>query len=77
MVYSEIINDKLHLLLNKKNKYTKADINTLRKKDNSLTENKARFIVLCTAIFHNTETSNYIKDYHSQKNEIKRYAGGL
>jgi len=66
MVYSEVIKNKYHELLPKKNKYTMSDINKIIQLSffNSNLNNgqifdyrTARFIVLCTAIYHNTKTS--------------------
>lgn len=72
MVYSEVIKNNWHLLLPKKKRYTKADVKNVMKKDNTLSEKIARFIVVCTAIFHDAEYSNWIANYNSLKSQIKR-----
>lgn len=81
MIYSDVINNNWHLLLPKKEKYTKRDIDKVflesffdGKLNNGSTfsEKQARFIVMCTAIFHDAETSDYVTNYNSRKNEIKR-----
>lgn len=63
MVYSDIV--KNGLILPKKEKYTIKDFNNLV---NSGTEPKqARFICVCSAIFHSTE---YSKTFNSLKMRI-------
>ncbi len=65
-IYKDVIDNDLHLILPKKEKYTKRDMdkleierlfNTKLQRVEGFTRNKARFIVLCTAIFHNAEAS--------------------
>ena len=76
MTYKDVINNNYHLLLSKKEKYTKEDINNIYinffLSGKQMDYQKCRFIVLCTAIFHDAAYSKYIANYHSQKNELKR-----
>lgn len=60
MTYSDIINNKM--ILDYKNKYTKNDY--IKLVNNGVTPKTARFICICSAIFHNVEYSNY---FHSRK----------
>ena len=71
MVYSDVIKNKYHALLPYKEKYTKRDINKIIELsffDSSLNNGQifdyrtARFIVLCTAIFHNAKTSKNVSN---------------
>ena len=55
MVYSDVINNGL--ILPRKNKYTKKDFNILISAGTEPKE--ARFICICSAIYHNTEYSNF------------------
>lgn len=55
MIYSDIINKGL--ILSKKNKYTKKDVDKLLQQGFAIRQ--AKFIVKCSAIFHNTEASNF------------------
>jgi len=71
MIYSDVIKNNWHLLLPKKKKYTKTDIKKILKKIN-VSEQIARFIVLCTAIYYDTTCSIYIYNYNNTKNQIKR-----
>lgn len=69
MVYNDVIHNKLHLILKKREKYTKRDLDKIiieslfNKHLNSgftFTEKQALFIVKCTAIFHNTSCAKSI-----------------
>lgn len=69
MVYSDVIKNNLHLILPKKNKYTKRDVDKIIIKSlfnktlnsgNTFTEKQAKFIVKCIAIYHNTDYSKYV-----------------
>jgi hypothetical protein len=71
MIYSDVINNNWHTILPKKAKYTKADIDrvmvhSLFKPFNgrTLSEREARFIVLCTAIYHDADWSKFVGQYH-------------
>ncbi len=66
MIYSDVINNNWHNLLPKKKKYTKRDLDKLYieslfdktlNNGNTFTENQARFIIVCTAIYHDAEYS--------------------
>jgi len=71
MVYSDVIKNKYHELLPRKEKYTRRDINKIIELsffDSGLNGGQifdyrtARFIVLCAAIFYNTKTSKNVSD---------------
>lgn len=55
MVYSDVI--KKNLILEKKDKYTKADFNKLIKK--GFEPKTARFICLCSFAYHDTNFSKW------------------
>ena len=55
MTYSDIINKGL--ILEKKNKYTKKDYDILLNK--GYNENISSFIVICSAVYHDTSWSKY------------------
>ena len=66
MVYNDVINNNWHKILPKKSKYTKRDsdkiilvslFNSKLNNGKTFTENEARFITVCTAIFHDAEHS--------------------
>jgi hypothetical protein len=60
MVYSEVIEKKLHELLPKKQKYTISDFKKIQKLKPELSLSEARFVVICTSIFHDAEYSRLI-----------------
>jgi hypothetical protein len=75
MVYSDVIKNNLHLLLPKKAKYTKRDVDAIAIESffdsklnagNTFSEKQAIFIVKCIAIFHNAECSNFITETKKQ-----------
>jgi hypothetical protein len=83
MVYSDVIKNKWHLILSKKDKYTKRDVDKvwiesfMNKEINNgitFTEQECVFIALCTAVFHDSNYSMYIGNYHSKKSQLKRYS---
>ena len=59
MVYSDVIKNDWHLLLPKKNKYTKADYKKLLKTLKELESKQVFFIVKCIAAYHDTQTSKF------------------
>lgn len=59
MVYSDVIKNNWHLLLPKKNKYTKKDYKKLLTKQNQFEPKEVFFIVRCISIFHDTECSRF------------------
>ncbi len=69
MVYSDVIRNNFHKILNKKNKYTIRDVNTIflesffdksLNNGNTFTLSQAKFIVICTAIFYNIPCSKKV-----------------
>lgn len=83
MIYSDVIENKWHLILDKKDKYTKRDVEKLwlesfMNKDinngTTFTQQECVFIVVCTAIFYESTYSMYIANYNSKKSQLKRYA---
>lgn len=74
MVYTDIVNS--NLILPVKDKYTMRDVKRLISESlfnpvngRTLTEQDAVFIVKCSAIYHNTDYSQSIRDY-AHKNAI-------
>lgn len=55
MIYKDVINNNWNLILRKKKKYTIKDIGKVLEQLPELSQNQARFIVVCTAIFHDSE----------------------
>ncbi len=61
MIYSDVIDNNLHLIVKKKNKYTMHDVNKVY--ENLFLEGKnysvkqCKFIIVCTAIFHDATYS--------------------
>ena len=72
MVYSEVV--KNGWILPRKEKYTMRDVRKVAKEMN-ITESQARFIVVCSGIYHDADYSKYIGSYHSPENQIKRMVG--
>ena len=79
MTYGTVLENKWHELLPKKNKYTKRDLNKIvleslfdGKLNNgkTFTDNQARFIVVCTAIYHNVEYSRVLDNIIEEKYPI-------
>jgi len=79
MVYSDVIKNNWHLLLPKKEKYTRIDSNKVwlsslfdnkLNNGNAFSENQARFITVCTAIFHNAKYSKILSNVIEQKYPI-------
>ena len=73
MVYTQVVNSDL--ILPVKQKYTMRDVNKLVNDSlfhpvngRTLTEHDAIFIVKCSAIYHNTDYSNAIRDYAHKHN---------
>ena len=73
MVYTQVINS--NLVLPVKEKYTMRDVNKLVAdslfhpvEGRTLTEQEAVFIVKCSAIYHNTDYSESIRDYAHRNN---------
>jgi hypothetical protein len=60
MIYSNVIENKLHELLPKKKKYNITDFKKIRKLKPELSLSEARFVVICTSIFHDAEYSKKI-----------------
>jgi hypothetical protein len=65
MVYSDVISNNWHKILPKKAKYTKKDVNkvlqySLFNMQQTFKVKEAKFIVICTAIFHDAECSKYV-----------------
>lgn len=60
MVYTDVIKQDLHLLLPKKKKYTFRDLKKVLRSDSNLSLSESRFIVICTAIFHDVEYSKTV-----------------
>jgi hypothetical protein len=69
MVYGEVLKNEWHMILPKKAKYTKRDIDRVYMESlldstlnsgHTFTEQQARFIVICTAIFHDAEYSKAV-----------------
>lgn len=70
MVYSDVI--KAGMILPKKPRYTIRDYSKLRKQGFSIAA--ARFIVLCSAVYHETSYSKSLDSL--EKLQIKEYTGG-
>ena len=75
MIYSTVISNNWHKILPYKEKYTKKDMDkimeySLFNMDKTFSSMEARFIVICTAIFHNTDYSKYIRQYNQVQNMI-------
>jgi hypothetical protein len=62
----------LGLILPRKARYTITDYNKLRKQGHSV--KAARFICICSAVYHNTEWANSLNSL--EKLEIKAYMEG-
>lgn len=69
MTYSDVLKNNWHTILTKKSKYTKRDVDNVYVAsllDNKLnngrtfTEQQAKFIVVCTAIFHDSSYSKFV-----------------
>lgn len=73
MIYSDIVN--AGLILPKKTKYTMADVHNVQTESlftgKTLSEQEAVFVVKCSAIFHDTDYSETIKNYTSDQNTYK------
>lgn len=75
MTYGDVIKRGWHKILPQKAKYTKRDLDkvllaSLLDKNiagRTFTENEARFITVCTAIFYNAKYSKTIQDSVSYK----------
>lgn len=76
MKYSEVIDNGLHKILSKKQKYTKNDVNKVLldslfnpelNNGKTFTERQARFIVVATAIFHGADYSRNLSNYNKSK----------
>lgn len=72
MTYSDVVNKGL--VQPKKEKYTMRDVHKVSKELN-VSESHARFICVCSAIYHDTDYSKYLGSYHSQDNKVKRMVG--
>lgn len=70
MTYKDVIEAKM--ILPKKPRYTIRDYCKLREKGFSIAE--ARFIVICSAIYHDTTWSKSMDSL--EKLQIKEYTGG-
>ena len=70
MVYSDVTKNNWHLLLPKKEKYNKNDIKKILKLI-KVDEKIARFIVLCTSVFYDSECTDYINNYNSINSKVK------
>ena len=62
MIYSDVINNKWNEILPKKNKYNVNDVKKVMA--NGFNKKESKFIVICTAIYHNTSAS-----YNVYKND--------
>jgi hypothetical protein len=69
MIYSDVINNNWHLILPKKDRYTKKDIDAVMTESflninlnngKMFDEKTARWIVVCTAAFYDTSFSRYV-----------------
>ena len=58
MTYTDVITNQYNLILKKKKKYTKKDVDKLVKMGFELKQ--ALFITRCTAIYHDTEYSKVV-----------------
>lgn len=58
MVYSDVIKNNYHLILPKRNKYTKRDWLYLLKESRS-PPSECFFVVKCTAIYHDSQWSKF------------------
>lgn len=71
MVYSDVIKSNLHLILLKKDKYTMHDVNKIYTEmflqGEPITEKQAKFIVRCTAIYHNANFTKACKNIDDVK----------
>lgn len=68
MVYSDVVNQ--NLILPKKQKYTLRDcktlqINSLFQSGGTMSNNTARFIVQCSAVYHGAEYSKAVSNYEN------------
>jgi hypothetical protein len=66
MTYTNVLNNKYHLFLPKRSRYTKSDWLYLLK-EYRFNPSECLFIVKCTAIFHNAE---YSKFFDKQENML-------
>ena len=65
MTYADVLKNNWHKILPKKKKYTKRDLDKVwiesffdkNLAGKTFSENEARFITVCTAIYHNAEHS--------------------
>jgi hypothetical protein len=79
MDYGDVTANKWHLILPKKNKYTKRDFKYImeyfKKQNKPISDKIAIYIIVCTAAYHDTSTSKYTYTYNDQKRELKRMFG--
>ena len=79
MNYSDVINQELHKILPKREKYTKRDIGAVIHhslfnpyKGRTFTEREAVFIVKATAAYYDTDWSDTISHWNTPKAIAKR-----
>lgn len=73
MNYSDVVN--AGMILPKKTKYTMVDVHNVQTESiftgKTLSEQEAVFVVKCSAIFHDSDYSETIKNYTSNQNKYK------